>query len=101
MPAFVFALLAGLAPLLEALFFRLLVAVGIGIGTYVGVGSLFDSIQSNLIASFTGASADVLAFAYLLNIDRAINLVFSAIVARLTLAGMSALGSVSRFKVGG
>ena len=96
MPAFFGPILLALAALLESLVFKVLLGLGFGVLTYSGVGALLDSAQSTLNGMFSGLSADVLAMTYLLGVDRCINLVFSSVVARLTLQGMSALGSVSR-----
>lgn len=99
MPAFLYAMLVALAPLLSSLVFKLLVSLGIGIATYTGFNAVISSIATQMASMWSGLGADLMAMAYLMQIDRSINLLLSAYTVRLTLQGLTALGSISRFRV--
>ena len=94
MPAFLVAMMPFLAALLGAVAFRIAAGLGFGLATYSGMGALVDSILAQIGTLYSGMGADMAAMVYILQIDRCINLLFSAYVARLTIKGMTALGSV-------
>lgn len=89
MPVLFFPLLAKfLAMVVAALVFRALAAIGFGYLSYVGIGSLVDSAGGYIRSLFVELPSQVLAIMGLGKVDVAINIVLSAIIARLLLAGM-------------
>ena len=89
MPVLFFPLLAKfLAMVVAALVFRALAAIGFGYLSYVGIGSLVDSAGGYIRSLFAELPSQVLAIMGLGKVDIAINIVLSAIIARLLLAGM-------------
>jgi len=73
---------------------RALVAIGFGLVAYVGVGLLWDAIQDNITANLGQASSSILAILGLARVDDAIQVVFSAITAKLALRGLNAAGAL-------
>jgi hypothetical protein len=90
------AFVAGLAPIVLPWVFRILAAVGVGSVTYLGIGSLFDVAESYILANFAAVPPSVLSVLGIMQVDRALTLLLSALSARLTLAGLSAAGSLTR-----
>lgn len=89
MPVLFFPLLAKfLAMVVAGLVFRALAAIGFGYLSYVGIGSLVDSAGDYIRSLFAELPSQVLAIMGLGKVDVAINIVLSAIIARLLLAGM-------------
>jgi hypothetical protein len=96
MPQWLMLALVALAPLLQALVFRLFVGLGFGIASYIGLTVLMANAAANVATTFTGLGADLMAMAYILKLDQCINLLFSAYTCRLSIAGMTALGVLSK-----
>lgn len=94
---FITALFAGLVSLLPQLVWKVLGAIGIGTVTYLSVRSLLDTILAQVEANIGGMSSDVIGMLGVLQVDKAIMVLFSAIVVRWTFAGMkAATGSVTK-----
>lgn len=94
---FITALFAGLVSLLPQLVWKVLGAIGIGTVTYLGARSLLDSILAQVQANIGGMSSDVINLLAVLQVDKAITVLFSAIVVRWTFAGMkAATGAVTK-----
>ena len=71
---------------------RVLVSLGIGWVIYSGITELLEYI-SNTVQSHMGTfGPEILGFLGLLNIDRAITIVLSAVAIRATLNGMTGQG---------
>lgn len=85
MPVLGFALLAGIAR-------YVLVSLGVGLVTFVGVEALLGSATSLIKASMQSDSV-VAGFAGLLGLDRAISIILSAYAVRV------ALSTLKSFKV--
>lgn len=99
MPIVLWAL-RGLSVLFSALVPRILISLGIGIATFAGVKTLVDQAKALIVTQLGGLSGDVINVLALCKVDVAINILFSALIVRLTLQGMSAAGAITRFKVG-
>lgn len=103
MPA-LFPLIAKfLALVVSGLVFRALASLGFAYVTYSGLNSVIDTIKSYTIGLFSAVPDDVVYILGLAKIDVAFNIMLSAVVARLALAGMdrvsgtlTALALVSR-----
>lgn len=88
MPA-LFPLIAKfLALVVSGLVFRALAALGFSYITYTGLGSVVDTIKSYAVSMFSAVPPDVVHILGLAKIDVAFNIMLSAVVARLALAGM-------------
>lgn len=96
MPA-LFPLIAKfLALVISGLVFRALAALGFSYITYTGLGSVVDTIKSYAVGMFSAVPADVVHILGLAKIDVAFNIMLSAVVARLALAGMDRVsGSIT------
>lgn len=77
-----------LALVVSGLVFRALATLGFAYLTYTGIGSLVESIESSVRATFSGLPSEVMAIMGLAKVDVALNIMLTAIVARLVLAGM-------------
>ena len=103
MPA-LFPLIAKfLALVVSGLVFRALASLGFAYVTYTGLSSVVDTIKGYVVGLFSAVPADVIQILGLAKIDVAFNIMLSAVVARLALAGMdrvsgtlTALALVSR-----
>jgi hypothetical protein len=83
--AFVPALVGALATVMASLLFRALLAVGIGFVTYTGITVAVTTFKTQAISSVSSLTGDALGLLGYLWIDKAMTLVFSAIVASLTI----------------
>lgn len=77
-----------LAMIVAGLVFRALASIGFAYIAYTGLGSLVDTIDSYIKATFGQLPSEVVAILGLGKVDIAINIMISAVVARLLLAGM-------------
>lgn len=103
MPAFLFPLIAKfLALVVASLVFRALVSLGFAYFVYTGIGSVVTTIESYVHGLFSSVPADVVHIFALARVDVAINIVISAFVARLSLAGMDKVtGTITAMAVAG
>jgi hypothetical protein len=100
MPA-VLAMLGGvLLNLAASLAGRVLIALGFGAVTYAGVSVTLDWLKARALDAFVGLSAQILGILSMLKIGEAISILFSALLVRLLLNGLSAGGSISRLVKG-
>jgi len=70
---------------------RLLLGLGVGVLTYVGVSALMDTAYSSIVALYADIPAQILGTIGVLHLDDAIKVIFSAISIRLTISSMSKL----------
>jgi len=70
---------------------RLVIALGIGVVTYIGVSAGMDTLQAMVVSELGGLPAHLIQALGLLRFDDAITLVFSAIAARVALASVGKL----------
>ena len=68
---------------------KVLSALGIGTATYFGIWALFSWAKSYIFANIGGLPAEMVTFIGMLNIDVAINIIFSAFTIRLTISGIN------------
>ena len=100
MPA-VLAWLAALGPVVVPLARRVLLALGLSVATYTGIGALWTNIQESIWTSLGGASASILTVLGLARVDDGIKVVLSAGSAVLVLRGLNmASGTFRRWNLG-
>jgi len=68
---------------------RVLVALGVGVATYAGVDTTVTWLKTQAVGYLQTLPASYLGILALLKVGVCINIVFSAIVARMTLQGLS------------
>ncbi len=96
MPPFLLALLGGLINIAGTVAGRVMISLGFASITYTGVTVSLDYAKSQLIAAFAGLPAQVIGMLAIMNVGTVLSIVFSAVVARAVLNGLSAGGSISK-----
>lgn len=91
---FLSALLGGLATAMGSFVFRAILALGIGTVTYTGIAVAVNSVKSSVVSSFSGMPADMVGLFGYLWVDRALSIVFSAVVSALAMRLIS--GSIKK-----
>ena len=77
-----------LAMVVSGLVFRALASIGFAYITYTGLGSLVATVKGHIVTLFGSLPPAVASILGMAKIDVAINIMISAIVARLLLSGM-------------
>src|SRR5205809_6921362 len=95
MPLFIAALLGGLSAAAGTLVGRVLVALGLGYATFSGVNSLFMWVQVYSLAQINSLPADAVVLAGKMRVGVCISMIFSALLMRLTLNGLTSVASGS------
>lgn len=75
-----------------------LIALGVGFVVYQGISALTDSILNQVFANFDTVGATIRGMLGLMNVDKALNVLASAVAVRLTLKGV-VNGAVRKFGV--
>jgi hypothetical protein len=75
---------------------QVLIAVGVSVVTYQGMDTAITWAKSQAIASIMGLPPDYANLLSYLGVGRAINIIFSAMVMRMTLQGIN--GAFKRFQ---
>ena len=89
MPVFLAALIGGLVSAAGSLVGRILISLGVSYVSYKGLDVLFSGIQTAIQANISGLPSGVVGLMGILKIGTSINIIFSAIVVRLTLGGLT------------
>lgn len=79
---------------------KLLRGLGFTAFSYVGIKSVLDYAKDYAFSSLSGLPVQWLGMLGLLKIDVCLNIIFSAMVARAVLRGMSGSGTKTGFKMG-
>ena len=95
MPVFLAALIGGLVSAAGSLVGRILIALGVSYVSYKGLDVLFSGIQAAIQSNISGLPSGVIGLMGILKIGTSINIIFSAIVVRLTLGGLTS-GAVKK-----
>jgi hypothetical protein len=95
MPIFIAALIGGLVQAAGSLVGRVLIAMGVGFVTYQGINTAMSYILSHVFSNLDALSPTIVGMLGTLNVGKAINVIFSAISARLVLNGLGS-GTVKR-----
>lgn len=95
-------LLTGLAYVLawvgSSLIRHLIVALGVGFVTFVGVNELYEWAQDYIVSNLTSVPTNVLTILKLLKVGTAISIIFSGISTRLTMHVMGTALHFGRWK---
>jgi hypothetical protein len=101
LPALAAGLLGGLVQIAGTLAGRVLLSLGFSVVTYGGVSVVLGWLKSQAVGSLSGLSLEMVQLIAYLKVGEAISIVFSALVVRLTLNGLSSGGSISKLVKGG
>ena len=74
---------------------RVLLALGVGVATFTGLDVAVTYLKDTIVTGASGLAPVLVQFAGILRFDVAVNLIFGAITARLTLQGLS--GVINKF----
>ena len=90
MPLFIAALIGGLVQAAATMAGRVLVGLGIGVAVFTGVSTLINSARSTAFGYLDTASgfAQIAQYMGMLQIGTCVNILFSALIIRLTLRGL-------------
>ena len=100
LPGVVAALIGGLGAIAGQLAWKVLAALGIGYVTYTGVNVLVDQYQPQILQALQALPPVALQLAGVLKVGTCVNIMFSAMAMRATLAGLNA-GSIKKMQVNG
>lgn len=96
-PAIAVAVVGGLLNVAGSLVGRVLIALGIGVVTVVGVGMSLDFAQAYLMQRFGGLRAEILQLAAALGVGEFLSIIFSALNARMLFNGLQPGGALRRW----
>lgn len=100
MPAIIAVLWGAFYSMIGTLVGRVLFSLGMGYVTYSGFDYMLDTIKNQVIANFSGAGPVILGVLYHAQVDRCISIIFSAVLIKLTLAGVNkANGTMTKLTV--
>lgn len=99
MPILAGAIIGALIQVLTSLVGRILVALAISYTTYSGVTALVSHLKEVFVQNAMSAGSVVTGFLHTLQLDGAFGLIVGAAVAKLTLRGLTAAGTITRMKI--
>lgn len=88
MPALLIPIAVFIGSIIRPLIARILLALGLGVVTYVGGGSLIDAVKDEVINQFGGLSADLVNLLSTLQVDKCVTVLLSAYAVRFALSGL-------------
>ena len=88
LPVIAASLIGGLISVTGTIVGRVLVSLGVGVVTYTGVQVGIDSLLSNLDSAISGVPADILGLLGFMRVGEAMNIIISAMSARMLLNGL-------------
>lgn len=89
MPAFIAALMGALIQIVGSLVGRVLVALGLSAVTYTGMSVTLNWLKSQAVTAALGLPADVIGMLSIMKVGASISIIFSAMLARLVVTGLS------------
>lgn len=89
MPLLVAALIGGLIQALGTIVGRVLVSLGVGFVAYQGITATLDYIKDTIETNLSGLPAKLVQIASVTQLDTAVSIVFSAILVRLLIKGLT------------
>lgn len=89
MPLFVALIMRGLLWAAGSIAGQVLLRLGIGVATYVGMNTSLSYLKSQAVAALQGMGADVVNLLSYMKVGVAISIVTSAIVARAVVTGVT------------
>lgn len=79
---------------------QVLLALGVGFVTYLGMTTLLDQLETLIIAQISSQTfSDVIGLLGYMNMDRAFSVILSAIGIRMILVGFNVGGSLRTFRL--
>lgn len=97
MPWLVAVALSGLVQLAASMVGRVLIAAGVGVVSYMGIDTLIAQVSTDIWGQLGGLNSTVRGVFGMLRIGACINVLLSAYVIRMTLAGLGSGGAVKRW----
>lgn len=98
MPVFLAALLGGLVSAAGSIAGRVLISLGIGYVTYEGLSTAMDYMKNLVWSNLGSLASDILQLVSVLEVDTAINIMFSAVAARLVIRGLTG-GAITKMVI--
>lgn len=98
MPVFLAALLGGLVSAAGSIAGRVLISLGIGYVTYQGLSTVMDYMKNLVWSNLGSLAGDILQLVSVLEVDTAINIMFSAVAARLVIRGLTG-GAITKMVI--
>jgi hypothetical protein len=89
MPVFLASLLGGLVSITGSLVGRVLVALGLSVVTYTGMSATLGYVKAEALAALNGLPADVVMLLSYMGVGQFINIITSALLARMVLDGLT------------
>jgi hypothetical protein len=89
MPIFLAALGGMFLNIAGSLVLRVITSLGIGVVAYTGMSTTLDWLKGEIVSSASSLPADILGMMATMKVGASISIVFSAMVARLLINGMS------------
>lgn len=89
MPWLVSALLSGLISITGHLVGRVMVSLGISVVAYSGFSATLNWLKSQAVSAVLGLPSDVVGMLSTMKVGTSISIIFSAMLARLVVTGMS------------
>jgi hypothetical protein len=98
MPLFLAAILGALSQAAGSLVGRVLVSLGLGYAAFTGINTMISGVQVYALSQFNSLPADAIILAGKMRVGVAISMIFSAMLMRLALNGLTsaASGSITR-----
>jgi hypothetical protein len=98
MPLWVGAILGGLIEVASSLVGRVLLALGIGFVAYTGIDTSINAIKAQIVSAGGALPMGLAGMLGVLKIGEGISILFSALIARLTLNGLTS-GTIKRMVI--
>jgi len=96
MPWFIAALLGGLRFAAGSIAVQVLLGLGVGVVTYTGADISLEYLKNQALSNISGLPGEVIGLMSFMKIGVFMNIVFSAMVARLTMTGVrNAAGAIA------
>lgn len=88
MPVFLASLLGGLVSIAGSFVPRVLIALGISVVTYTGVSATLGFVKLQMLGALDGLPADMVSLLGFMGVGQFINIITSALAARMALNGL-------------
>jgi len=82
-------LLGGLLKIAPTLVGQVLISLGIGVATYTGLSASIDFLKTNFVTAVMGLPPEVVGMLGLMKVGSCVSMLFSAMVIRLTIQGLT------------
>jgi hypothetical protein len=89
MPALVAVIMGALLQIVGSLVGRVLVALGLSVVTYTGMSVSINWLKSQAVSAALGLPLEVIGMLSVLKVGTCISIVFSAMLARMVVTGLS------------